>query len=154
VKNSPTCVIPQRLSDSPIWSDLLKIREIYLKGRMLKIGNDQFVSFCLDSWLNEVPLCQLYPILYELAFDKKCSVADINGRDWVIQFRIRLQGIIRDQWYELAGKLNEVVLNNEKDDVMWKCNASKIFSVKSVYEHLTKNDCGNSYQSLESKDTC
>jgi hypothetical protein len=60
VKNSPTYVIPHRLSDSPIWK-----------------------SFWRD-------------LLYELASDKKCYVADVRGRDWVIQFRIRLQGIIRD----------------------------------------------------------
>jgi hypothetical protein len=30
--------------------------------------------------------------------------------------------------------------------VIWKWNASKIFSVKSVYEHLMKDDHGNSYK--------
>jgi hypothetical protein len=36
VKGSPTCLIPNRLHDSPIWSDLLKIRHIYLRGTGLK----------------------------------------------------------------------------------------------------------------------
>jgi hypothetical protein len=33
VKAFPTCTIPNRLSDSPNWCDLLKVRHIYLKGR-------------------------------------------------------------------------------------------------------------------------
>jgi hypothetical protein len=57
VNNSPTCLIPARLPDSPIWSDLLKIRHVYLKGRGIKINNRQSASFWLDPWLGDVPLC-------------------------------------------------------------------------------------------------
>jgi hypothetical protein len=32
VKGSPTCLIPNRLHDSPIWSDLLKSTQILPKG--------------------------------------------------------------------------------------------------------------------------
>jgi hypothetical protein len=39
VRNSPTCLIPARLTDSPVWSDLMKIRHIHLKGRGIKINN-------------------------------------------------------------------------------------------------------------------
>jgi hypothetical protein len=43
VKNYPTC--PARLSYSPIWSDLMKVRHIYLRGRGIKANNGQKVSF-------------------------------------------------------------------------------------------------------------
>jgi hypothetical protein len=36
---------------------------------------------------------------------------------WNVEFKVRLQGILRDQWYELASKLNGVVLNDERDSV-------------------------------------
>jgi hypothetical protein len=49
---------------------------------------------------------------------------------------------IRDQWYELATKLNSVQLNEEKDEVYWKWTSSRKFTVKYVYDHLTKDDCG------------
>jgi hypothetical protein len=57
VKNTPTCLIPARLSDSPIWKDLMRIRHIYLKGRGIKINNGQNVSFWLDNWLDDSPYC-------------------------------------------------------------------------------------------------
>jgi hypothetical protein len=56
VKGSPTCLILNKFNDSPIWSDLLKIRHIYLMGREIKIGNGRMVSFWLDCWLDNTPL--------------------------------------------------------------------------------------------------
>jgi hypothetical protein len=39
VRGSPICLIPNRFNDSPIWSDLLKVRSIYLRGRGIKVNN-------------------------------------------------------------------------------------------------------------------
>jgi hypothetical protein len=72
----------------------------------------------LDSWLEGVPLCQQYPVLYELAEKQKCSVAEVKRDGWVIHFKS--WGLVRGQWYELACKLNNVQLNEEKDEVYWK----------------------------------
>jgi hypothetical protein len=74
-------------------------------------------------------------------------VFEVKEKGWVIQFKIRLQGIIRAQWYELATKLNRVILGDEAD-VHWKWNVSKIFSVKSVYEHLSKDDSGLNHKRI------
>jgi hypothetical protein len=48
VKGSPICLIPNRLNDSSIWYDLLKVRSIYLRGRGVKVNNGQNVSFWLE----------------------------------------------------------------------------------------------------------
>jgi hypothetical protein len=45
VKGSPICLIPNQINDSPIWDDLLKVRNIYVKGRGVEVNNGQFVSF-------------------------------------------------------------------------------------------------------------
>jgi hypothetical protein len=60
----------------------------------------------------------------------------------VVEFRERLQGVIRGQWYELAGKINNVRLSVERDIAIWKWTTNKIFSVKSVYENLSRDECG------------
>jgi hypothetical protein len=60
----------------------------------------------------------------------------------VVQFKITLQGLLHDQWYELAGKLNRVQLNDEGDVISWKWIVNKTFTVKSVYEHLSRDDSG------------
>jgi hypothetical protein len=64
----------------------------------------------------------------------------------VIQFKTRLQGLVREQWYGLASRLNKVNLNNESDKIYWKLSPSKMFTVKSVYDHLTKEEDGPKYQ--------
>jgi hypothetical protein len=148
VKNLPTCAIHNRLSDSTIWSDLLKVRHIYLKDGEIKIKNAKYISFWLDSWLENSPLCQVYPILYDLTLNKNCSVAEVKEKGWVVQFRIRLQGLLRDQWYEMAAKLNRVSLCAKPDTVSWKWTVNRDFLVKSVYEHLTKDDSGSSYKRI------
>jgi hypothetical protein len=96
----------------------------------------------LIGLLDETPLCQKYPVLYKLAVRQKCSVGEVKMNGWVIQFKTRLQSLVRDQWYELATKLNSVQLNEEKDEVYWKWTSSRKFTVKYVYDHLTKDDCG------------
>jgi hypothetical protein len=45
VKQSPICLIPHRLDDSPLWKYLLKIRHIYLKGRTYKMNNGKMLVF-------------------------------------------------------------------------------------------------------------
>jgi hypothetical protein len=124
---------------------------LYLKGREYKINNGKSISFWLDVWLDDQPLCTRYPVLYELSMDKNCYVYEMTNAEWVIRFRIRLQGILREQWYQLAARLNRVSLNEEKDQPIWKWTTSKRFTVKSVYASLTKTDSGPAHDSLEVK---
>jgi hypothetical protein len=95
--------------------------------------------------LDDNPLCQAYPILFELATNQRSTAKEVKENGWVIQFKTRLQWMVRAQWYDLATKLNNVCLN---DSVFWKWTPSKTFTVKSVYEHLTKDDCGPKYQRI------
>jgi hypothetical protein len=75
---------------TPIWSDLMKVRHIYLRGRGIKINNGQYVNFWLDPWLNDTPLCQRYLILYEMATKQRCYVKEVKENGWLIQFKTRL----------------------------------------------------------------
>jgi hypothetical protein len=57
-----------------------------------------------------------------------------------------LKGVLRTQWYELISKLNNISLEESKDEVFWKWTSNKKFSVKSVYNVLTCDDHGISYR--------
>jgi hypothetical protein len=131
VKESLICLIPNRLNGSPLWKELMKVRHIYLRGRGYEVNNGRSVSFWQDVWLEEKPLCIIYPVLFELCLRPNCLVADMAATEWVVEFKVRLQGILRDQWYQLAAKLNLVSLNDEKDSAVWKWTSRK-FTVKSV----------------------
>jgi hypothetical protein len=80
----------------------------------------------------------MYPILFDRAVNQKCSVHEVAIAEWVIRFKIRVPPIVREQWYRLAIRLNNVVLNDTKDKVVWRWTPSRQFTVRSVYMHLTK----------------
>jgi hypothetical protein len=124
----------------------MKIRPIYLTRREFEVNNGKLISFWLDPWLDKKPICKIYPILFDLAVNQGCSVHDVVMAEWVIQFKIRLPSIIRDQWYRLATGLNSVTLNESKDKGVWKWTPSRKFTVKSVYLHLARNENGSSYK--------
>jgi hypothetical protein len=136
------------MNDSPCWKDLIKIRSIYLAGRTYKINNGILISFWLDPWLGDEPICTKFHILYELAINKKLDVHEAATVEWVIQFKIRLPPLIRDQCYSLATQLDGVCLNDNKDNVIWKWTPSRQFTVKSVYMHLTRDENGETYKEI------
>jgi hypothetical protein len=41
-------------------------------------------------------------LLYEICLNQNNSVSDVGNNGWVIQFKVTLPPIVRDQWYELA----------------------------------------------------
>jgi hypothetical protein len=45
IKNSPIYLVRQKQSDSPVWSDLLKVRHNYLSGRDFVVKNGRLISF-------------------------------------------------------------------------------------------------------------
>jgi hypothetical protein len=45
VKNKPIFLVKNRQTDSSVWSDLLKIRHIYLKGREFIMNSGEKISF-------------------------------------------------------------------------------------------------------------
>jgi hypothetical protein len=73
----------------------MKVRSIYLRGRCYKLNNGRHISFCKDTWLNNCHLCLSYPILFDLCTDQNCSIYDVAQNGWVLNFKIRLHGILR-----------------------------------------------------------
>jgi hypothetical protein len=45
INQKPLYLVPNRKNDSPVWSDLLKVRHIYLKCRTFRVNNGKLVSF-------------------------------------------------------------------------------------------------------------
>jgi hypothetical protein len=42
--------------NSPVWNDLLKVRQLYTKGRIMLLGNSQNIDFWEDPWCGIVHL--------------------------------------------------------------------------------------------------
>jgi hypothetical protein len=88
--------IKHRVDDSPMWSDLIKIRHIYMRGRLVKVKNGQSTLFWEEPWLKDKPLCSLFPVLYDLCADKFISVHLFMLKNAQLQFFRWLPPILFD----------------------------------------------------------
>jgi hypothetical protein len=50
-----------RPGDSPMWTDMQKIKSLYLSGRRMKVGDGRLTSFWHDAWCDKVPLKDSFP---------------------------------------------------------------------------------------------
>jgi hypothetical protein len=49
LKNKVVGNVSHKLGDSPVWTDLLKVKNIYLKGRKCEINNGESTLLWTDS---------------------------------------------------------------------------------------------------------
>lgn len=61
LKDKSICTVKHRQNDSPIWADLLKIKNVYLQGRKIVIRDGKKTMLWKDIWMHDKPLCIIYP---------------------------------------------------------------------------------------------
>jgi hypothetical protein len=127
-------------SNSPLWNDLLKIKDLYVKGRVMKIGNGKETNFWRDSWCDSIPLKERFKEVFDLCNEQKGSVAEVAGRRWRLTFRRWLDEPAQIQLRQLRDILTTCALGEEKDSPIWKWEKSKKFSIKTMYAHLCSTD--------------
>ncbi|TVU47444.1 hypothetical protein EJB05_07047, partial [Eragrostis curvula] len=111
------------------------------------VGNGHRTRFWQDIWLEDKPLLEQYPLLHELCENKDITVAECAENGWTLSF-LNLPNILHAQWYQLASKLNEHLLSTEVDRAKWLWTPSGKFTVRSMYDHLTRNDNGLSHKHI------
>ena len=73
--------------NSPVWNDLLKVKDLYLKGRSVVIGDGKSTSFWHYRWCGPVSLADKFPRLFEISEDQECMVETEKQRRWKPKFR-------------------------------------------------------------------
>lgn len=142
LRGESVCTMSHRQSDSPIWSDLLKVKDIYLQGRKIESRNGKKTLFLIDTWIYCKPLCILFLDLFKLCEQPGVSVYQVKADSNVITFTIWLVDDLRVSWDNIMRDVANVHLVNEKDSVLWKFWSKGHFTVKSAYNALTANDAG------------
>jgi hypothetical protein len=89
LRNGSVCTVSHRQLDSPMWSDLLKIRDIYLQGRRMHGKNGQRTLFWKDRWMFDQPLFQVYPNLFQMFLEQDITIS---------QVKINSQSAIFSRW--------------------------------------------------------
>ena len=63
--------------DSHFWASLMKVKHDFLRFGSFIINDGSHVRFSEDSWLENSPLWDQYPQLYNIIREKQDTVADV-----------------------------------------------------------------------------
>lgn len=133
--------VKHRLDDSPMWYDLLKVKNIYLQGRGVILGKGDKTRFWLDPWAYDKPLDDMFPILFELCENKTILVLQaLEGGQ--ISFRRWLFPELRAEWDVILRDSLICRRSNSYDDVIWLLSKNRTFSVKTVYNAMSSSSQG------------
>jgi len=140
--------IKHKSDDSPIWSDLLKTRSFYLKGRSVRVKNGKSTLFWEEPWLYSKSLCTLQPVLYEIRQDKSIFVHTFVQKHAQLLFSRWLPPILFDSWLSLVDEVYSYPFDNYNDEISWRLGKDGRFTTRSVYDMLTSDDSGHSFKSI------
>jgi hypothetical protein len=134
--------------NSSVWNDLLKVKQLYLKGRVMIVGNGKRIDFWEYPWCGMVALKDKFRELYDICIDQNKSVAEMTQRGWRMNFRRWLNENQQNQLRQLRDMLAACALSTENDMVKWIWEKSGTFSVKSMYNHLFSLEGSNPKKKL------
>lgn len=142
LKKDNISTVKHKQNDSSMWADRLKIRNLYLQGRKITIGNGKKALFWKDSWLYEQPICVLFPELCKMAQQQNATVAEavlaphnLSFSRWLVDKWLR-------QWNKIKADMAQIQLNDCDDLVSWRFGKHGAFTVKSMYDCLSVNESG------------
>jgi hypothetical protein len=96
---------------------LLKVKDLYLAGKKVKIGVGNLARFWEDSWLYERPLADCYPELYSICHDQHVLAQHCCEKQWQLSFRRWLSEPLQQQWDIIKQKLSNFHFIIEDDQV-------------------------------------
>lgn len=79
--------ISHNQTDSSCWTDLIKVKEVYLKGRKMIVGDEKKTDFWDDCWCCSEPLKVKFPELYSVINEQHLNVSQAAVDGWVFTFR-------------------------------------------------------------------
>lgn len=60
IKNKCLSQVKHKQSDPPVWTDLLKVRDVYLQGRLVIVRDGKNTDFWNDKWCGNFSLREVY----------------------------------------------------------------------------------------------
>lgn len=134
VKKECITQIKHKQTDSRVWSDLLKVRDLYLENRLMKVGNGENTDFWNEKWCGNFSLRERFKSIFDICQEQKITVAELYKRRWRLTFR---RWLTKDQQVEKR-KLNDILATclSNRDTPIWNKEKSGKFTVKSMYNQL------------------
>jgi hypothetical protein len=109
------------LVNSTLSSDMMHVKDLYLTGRRMKVGNEKKrTSFSGDSWPINSPLKDKFLEPFNICNEQGTSLADSAILGWRFCFRTWLYVYLQEQMSGLVNLLVHVNLNEQYYSPLWK----------------------------------
>ncbi|WMV55343.1 hypothetical protein MTR67_048728 [Solanum verrucosum] len=101
----------------------------------IKVGSGTKTKFWKDVWIDQSPLRDLFPGLFQICGNPDANVGDCwTEQGWDLVFRRLLNDWEVERVAEILGMLGGVTINaNATDRMLWKHSKDGLFSVNSAY---------------------
>ena len=87
--------------------------------------------------MDDKPLKDAYPRIYDICFDHKITVHEAIQKGWKgFKFRRTLYVETLELWNTLKSRCEKIKMNEGKDKITWTLTADNEFSVRSLYKEL------------------
>ncbi|GAU12613.1 hypothetical protein TSUD_132230 [Trifolium subterraneum] len=143
-----------RAERSPWWREIVRIRDTggglwggwFGENISKKVGKGSDTFFWTDPWVAEIPLCEKFGRLFDLAEAKSATVAEMfasgwgaGGEAWV--WRRQLRGWEEEELRECQILLSTLSLQvHSSDSWQWQPDPGTGYSVRGAYHLLTSQD--------------
>ncbi|KAJ0853546.1 putative RNA-directed DNA polymerase [Helianthus annuus] len=152
IHGGPRCQssIPLKNSIGGVWKSIVKmgrsneIQPIMVREKMVvDLGSGDKTCFWLDPWAGGRPLCELFPNLFQLESNKRCSVSDryniIQGRaEWFWgSSNVLPNEELKNEWADCLVRIKNIIISDRSDGWLWKLGERKVdFQVSIVRAEL------------------
>ena len=146
IKNTCLALLKKKPTNSPMWNQLLSVKDIYTSGRKMIVGKGDQTSFWKDIWVCDTSLMDKFPQLFEICNETEINVEKAVKQGWQLSYRRWLNEDLQCQHRRLKDLLASFAVNNKNDKPKWSWENTGIFSVKPTYAHLSRNELGAHYK--------
>lgn len=145
LKNTCVTMLKEKPFNSPVWNDLLKVKDIYTKNRKIIVGKGDRTDLWHDVWCADITVSEKFPGLFDICNEKEITVDQMARKGWRFTFRRWLDERLQNDLRTLRDILTSFAVNEEADYPRWVWEKSGRFSVKSTYNKLCSNESGVPY---------
>jgi hypothetical protein len=120
LQNATIGTVSHKMGDSPVWPDLLKVKSIYLRGRLITTKNGKNTLFWKDIWIGDKPLCIQALVLFDWCEDKDIIVYQFLCKGRQLVFNRWLPPLLFEDWLHIINKVYSFSFEECDDTIKWR----------------------------------